>query len=257
MATNDAELRRRVALLENSPAMKQLLAEEDAKRLQTRQAAVARLALAEKAIEMAFPGLEAEVTAREAELVAHDAARPGILEKMNAARVALMTARMDTDQVRIEVAGVLDPVLTEAITFFREASDTAHRIHLTEQKVHGEKNLYTELQKVTIFNNISAKTAAMTYSRNAVHELEGMKLMAVPDLERIAELKRNMPDAKEITGITIDQKIPADHIPSMEEILANKRSESSALDYAIVRKINEALDSMGEKAKKITERLTR
>ena len=43
----------------------------------------------------------------------------------------------------------------------------------------------------------------------------------------------------------------------MEEILANKRSESSALDYAIVRKINEALDSMGEKAKKITERLTR
>jgi hypothetical protein len=42
-----------------------------------------------------------------------------------------------------------------------------------------------------------------------MHELEVMKLMPVPDAERIAELKAALPDPGEMREYSADKKLPA------------------------------------------------
>jgi hypothetical protein len=71
-----------------------------------------------------------------------------------------------------------------------------------EQTRKGDTNMFTETRELILFTNVPAMRKALAYCRAAIRELEEMKLAPALDAERIEALKKEIPNADEITQFT-------------------------------------------------------
>jgi hypothetical protein len=198
-------------LLETHPLTQELKAKEAARILETRQAAAVKLEALTAEAEC-IPGMVAAVDAVEADLKAHDKARQTIVDRWTAARMALMEARERMDRQRSQAEAVLietaDPAIDEGIRHFRSLHEELLHTEANEQTRTGARNLITERQDINVYSNHPAIVAGLEYARAAVRALEGMKLAVSPNVERIAELKRNIPDVHALTELAGTKPLP-------------------------------------------------
>lgn len=188
---------------EDHPLMKQILAEKADQVLRDRLLAAARLRAASEAAASVIPELRDKVDALVADLAAYDKGRTVIVDKLQAARGELMgeSIRQDLEgsHARADLLGNYDPRIDEAITFFRDRFDGLRGKPITEQKRRGKRNLFKETREMSIFSNAAAVKSALAFCRAAIDELEKMKLLAVPDMDRIEKLKKGIPDADKLS----------------------------------------------------------
>jgi hypothetical protein len=202
-----------LALIQEHPMTKALLAEQAAKSLTHRQQLAEQLAELERAAAETLPELERDATAAKTALDALDKQRQNLSDKQRQASARLMGERQRIARERTAAEGELiesaDPQIDEAIQFFRDEYDALRRKAVHKDSQQGPLNPLTLRRKLITRSNYQAISGALEYCRVAMHELEVMKLMPVPDAERIAELKAALPDPGEMREYSADKKLPA------------------------------------------------
>lgn len=203
METNEIEKIKEVfAELESSTVLEQLRAEKARKILAEREAAAARIKAAEVELGKAIPSLLAKVEEAESALKAHDEKRKALAEKVGQARLAVYGAKLDCDNERRKGEVVLletyDQRIDEAREYFQAILNKLNLKDPTVQKRAGEKFI-NEKKEMFVFTNAPGIKEAMAYCREAMKEVEAMKLLPDFDAARVEELKEGMPDASELT----------------------------------------------------------
>lgn len=203
METNEIEKIKEVfAELESSTVLEQLRAEKARKILAEREAAAARIKAAEQELEKALPSLLAKVEAAEAALKAHDEKRKALAEKVGQARLAVYGAKLDCDNERQAAEVVLldtyDKAIDDAREYFQQQLDKLNLKDLNFQKRTGEKYI-NEKKEQFVFSNAPAIKEAMAYCREAMKEVEAMKLIPNFDAAKVEELKERVPDDNALT----------------------------------------------------------
>jgi len=203
------ELRR---VIEKSPLTKQIIAEEADKILEERLIAAAKLRETKKEAETTIPELEAEIVARLADLTRHDEERKAVLGKVVTARGALAKEKQRIDYDMCQAETVLlsnyDKAIDNGIAWFQERREALLRKKPDSQTHKTENNMFMMVKKFVTFSNRNAITDALSYSLNAIRELEAMKLMPAPDTSRIEALKKGIPDIDEMEEITSEKPFP-------------------------------------------------
>ena len=102
-----------------------------------------------------------------------------------------------------------DSRINEAITFF---CDTFYKLNdlkkINVNRHSGESNLGLMTPQIISFSNVGSIRSAMSYCQAAIHELEGMKLNAELDMERIQVLRKGIPSIDDFTESTGTKIIP-------------------------------------------------
>ena len=206
------DLKKTAAELEKSPMVLAFRAEEAARTLEERRIGAAKLRAAKEEAETIIPDALREIDALAADLAAHDESRAIIADKLTTARAELMQERQRLDRERAASEAALlsnyDPRIDMAILFFRDRFETLRAKHINAQHRTGETNIYTETKGVVTFSNVYAIEAALAYCRAAIDELEKMKLVADPDLDRIYELRKEIPDPDILTESVGSKPLP-------------------------------------------------
>jgi hypothetical protein len=174
--------------------------------------AAAKVRATTEEAEKVIPEREAELAAVEAELARHDEERKTIFDRLSMARITLMKERHRFAQERSGAEAVLlsnyDPRIDEAIKFFRDQWEGLLVKSINEQQRAGERNIFTERQKVIVYSNAAAIKNALAYCLAAINELEKMKLTPDLDAELIEVLQKGIPDANEMTEATGEKPLP-------------------------------------------------
>ena len=203
--------------------------EEEAERLAKRKAAAAEIAAANEEAETVLPGLRAKLAEAEDKLTAHDQRRQEVVAKVQEARAALWSAEQPLDGRRSRAEAVLYDTapseLAEGQEFFRSRIDELRRKPANVQQRKGGKDLLHERVEMVTFTNAPAINEALTFCRACVSELEQMKFEATPDIGRIAEMRRSIPDVETLTKISSDKAIAGSKGMSVEIKLACMASE--------------------------------
>ena len=185
---------------------------EAAANLAAREAAVGRIEGLREQAERILPGLQVELTAREAELAKHDAERQGILGKLAAARAALIGERQRIERETSKAEAVLlanyDPRIDGAIGWFRARREALLRKKPDTDISAEGVNVFTLTRGVVHRSNAGAISRALSYCLSSIRNLETMRLVPALDVARIEELKRGIPDISQMEEITGEKPLP-------------------------------------------------
>jgi hypothetical protein len=211
--------------------MKTLRAEKAAETLSRRRETVGRIEALRNEQAATIPILQADRAEKEKMYLAAKAAMQSASDEFQAAHAALSiesnraTGEIGRqEQVLIESA---DPLLDEAITFFRDKSDDLRRPgRISIDRRGSENNIYTEKTTLYVESNRDAILAALQYCRDAIATLENWKLLPAVDAEKIAELKKGLPRIDIFTestgtkpyGFTVANLNPLHLLPSDSQI---------------------------------------
>ncbi|RJR40796.1 MAG: hypothetical protein C4576_19725 [Desulfobacteraceae bacterium] len=173
------------------PAIQQIEAEAAAEILKGRKEAATRIAQAQKRAEKVVSDLRAKVDAVKDEIKALGAARKVLLRKLHDAEAAVWDENAKIEReisaAKRELLNCYDPAIDEAISYIRERRAIIERsgfssdTEMPDPRTGGTK-------KVTR-SNYAELIKALEHCRNAVVELEEMKLQPAVDLDRIGALK--------------------------------------------------------------------
>lgn len=255
MKKTEIEDREKLSVLlkeaEDSPIMKTLRAEKAAEVLVERQEAKGKIAALRNEESRTIPGLQSALDAAEAEYLAAKKAQERLVEGCREATLALRSERLMFDsEIRAAEAWLIETApaeIDEAINFFAGK--------LTWLRAPGrivrvgratERNLFTWTRTVKDENNEAAVLAAIRYCRDAVAELERMKLSPALEAEKIGVLKAGMPQIDEYAERQASipmERGPMTPIPRFgaEALEAYKDAcEQSAIDR-LIKKANDLL----------------
>lgn len=211
MKKNEEKLNELLKTAADHPMMKVILSDKAAEVFGKRMLAAAKLRAIEEEAEGVVPKLRAEVEALVAELAEYDRGRTAIADRLQAARAELSKTNIHLDLARgratCDLLANYDPRIDEAITFFRDRIDKLRAKPVNEQTRRWKRNLITETKEKIIFSNAAAITAALNYCRNAVAELESMKLVPDLDDDRIEALKKGVPNADRLTESRLEKAL--------------------------------------------------
>jgi hypothetical protein len=197
---------------EDSPIMKQLRAEKAAAILATRTEAAGKIEVLKKEQDEAIPRLRADRDAKEAKYKEAKAALETAGCEFSTVRVALSSENQFFDNAISQQETILfksaDPMIDEAITFFREKLDWLRDSSRISQNARGsESNIFTEKKMVKVESNLDAILSALRYCQEAVAELERMKLTPALDLQKIEGMKKGIPDIGIFTEYTGEKPV--------------------------------------------------
>lgn len=204
MRTSDTELKMQDILneLEKNPVVEKLRAEKAKQTLTTRRAAAARMKAADDELNKTLPGLQAALDAADAALKKHDEARKALLEDVRTARAAVYAAKLKQETERRGAESVLletyDPAIDAAWEHFYTLHERVRHKGPNVQVRDGERYV-NEKKEQFFFTNAPAINAAIEYCRDAMREIERMKLEPAFDAGRIEALKRGLPNTDELT----------------------------------------------------------
>lgn len=193
--------------IENHPLTQKIIEEKEAETLAKRKDAVQRMAEATAELE-AMPSPEAGTAPLRAELAELEAKTKELKAEINRLGAELWQCRtVKGNEIRDAEAVLLesyDKRIDEAITFFRDKLDWLREPgRISTQAAGAEKNIFTEKKTVKVRTNERRILASLEYCRNAIKDLEGLKLEADFDNQAVEDLKRGIPPIDiydEITG---------------------------------------------------------
>ena len=203
MRTNETEkMKELLTELENSPVVEKLRAEKAKQTLTERRAAAARVKAADDELGKVLPSLQQALDAATAALKAHDDKRKALLENVRQAQAAVYASKLQHDNERRRAEGELlesyDPAIDEAREFFQQLHDRLRHKSRNVQVRDGERYV-NEKKEQFFFTNAPAINAAIVYCRDAMREVEAMKLLPAFDAGRIEALKKGLPNTDELT----------------------------------------------------------
>ena len=198
------------AELEKSPILRKQREEEAAATLSKRTEAAGKIEVLKTEMDAAIPKLQAVLAVKEKNYLTSKVALDNATNEFNTARAALSRESQSfgssistQEQIMIESA---DPLIDEAITFFREKFDWLRQPRrISQNALEGKKNIFTETKTVTTESNADAVQEALQYCMAAIRALEGMKLIPSLDIQKIEELKKGIPDIGVYTEITVEK----------------------------------------------------
>jgi hypothetical protein len=148
-------LEKKRTVIEKSPLAKQIIAEETAAILAMRAEAAAKIEVVKTGRDTVIPKLQADLDAQEATYKKAKDDLDAAGSEFQAAKGALSiesqffdTEIRNQEQVLIESA---DPLLDEAIQFFRDRREALFHKSINRDVHKGESNIFTMTKKLTIF----------------------------------------------------------------------------------------------------------
>ncbi len=195
--------------IENHPLTKQILAEKAAETLEKRREAVQKLGALKAEIEaMPTPGAGTEEL--RAELAEVERKALELRKEIDMKAVQIRGTRLEIEgainRAKYELLESYDERLDAAIEHFRALHEKIRQTKPTRQGYRGERNLFAETETFVTTTNAPAIKKALDYCRESILELEGMKLNADLNIDRIEALKAGVPSIEgfeEITGTRV------------------------------------------------------
>ena len=193
--------------IENHPLTQKIIEEKEAETLAKRKDAVQRMAEATAELE-AMPSPEAATAELRGDLADAEDKVKELQGKINLTVADVWRNRQYKERAIRDAEAVLlesyDKRIDEAITFFRDKLDWLREPgRISTQAAGAEKNIFTEKKTVKVRTNERRVLASLEYCRNAIKDLEGLKLEADFDNQAVEDLKRGIPPIDiydEITG---------------------------------------------------------
>ena len=130
-----------------------------------------------------------------------------------------------------ELLKCYNPAIDEAIKFLQDYRETLLKKSIVEQERHGKRNIGTDMKEIAIFSNCDSIKSALAYCLAGIKELESMKLLAVPDTDRIEALRDNIPNADELREYTKIKNLDVDEGPGM--IAVAKRATENYISHLL------------------------
>ncbi len=187
--------------IEKHPLTQQILAERAAETLEKRQAAAGTIEALKRKRDQVIPKLRADLAGKEEEFKKAKVTFEVAGIEFQTARVALFGESQSFDnsisrqeEILIETA---DPLIDEAIQFFRDRHEALLRKNPEITTHKGERNIFQITRNLIIISNAPAIKNALRYSLACIKELMIMKLTPIPDTGQIEVLKRGIPDINE------------------------------------------------------------
>jgi chromosome segregation ATPase len=197
--------------LENHPLTKQILAEKAAETIERRKEAVSKID--ELRIELEnTPAPETGTADLRAELAELEGKARELRKEIDMKAVQIRGTRLELEgainRAKYELLESYDERLDAAIEHFRALHEKIRQTKPTRQGYKGERNLIAETETFVTATNVSAIRAALDYCRESISELEGMKLSAQFDHERVEALKAGVPSIEGFEEITGTRTMP-------------------------------------------------
>jgi hypothetical protein len=169
-----------------------------------RAAALAEIDRVQKEASPVIADLEKKVEKFASDFRKLDDQKAALVPKVNEIEKALRETKHDLERAvfrqEVILRETVDPEIVNAIDFFRDElrkDQWSERVHFTEMK--GAKVGFDGSQPIYHNTNHPAILAAAGYLREAIQELEEMKMTAGIDTARIEELRRGIPSIDNFT----------------------------------------------------------
>lgn len=233
---SDAQAMKLTELLKKAdshPMMKAIIEEEASVVLAQREEAAGKIAALKAEQSETIPRLQADLAEKEAEFNKAKAAMDAALTEFRQARSKLSGKSFHIshqiglqNQILIETAAA---EIDEAIQFFRDKLDflrSPGRINLRALGV--ERNLFAWKKNVKGESNLNAVHSALAYCRDAIKQLELMKLTPALDVEKIEQIKAGIPSIDVYSEVSGERSLPRvsinplDSLPSDSEMNRKK-----------------------------------
>ncbi len=170
-----------------------------AKELAKRKDAARKIAALEKERDETVPKLRAILDEKERKLKEAQTALNTAASEFNTAKYNLSAENHNFETSIANYATILvesaDPALNIAMAFFQDKLTWLRSPGRISRNAAGsEVNIFSESKKTREESNAPAVKSALAYCQEAIKELESMKLLPIPDLQRIEGLKTAIPD---------------------------------------------------------------
>lgn len=199
--------------LEKHPLTAKMREDLAAKELAKRKDAAGKIKTTEKERDDKMPKLRAILDEKETKLKEAQAALNTATGEFNAAKYNLSSETHNYETAINDYAAILiesaDPAINTAIVFFQDKLIWLRSPGRISRNAAGsEQNIFTEKKIVKEETNAPAVKSALTYCMAALKELETMKLLPVPDLQKIEAMKKGIPDISVYTEYQGEKPLP-------------------------------------------------
>ena len=193
--------------LEKHPLTAKMREDLAAKELAKRKDAARNIAALEKERDETVPKLRAILDEKERKLKEAQTALNIAAAEFNTAKYNLSTEAHSYETAIANYAAVLvesaDLAIDAAIVFFQgKLTWLRSPGRISRNAAGSERNIFSETKITREESNAPAVKSALAYCQAAIKELEAMKLLPVPDFEKIEDLKKKIPDISVYTEYT-------------------------------------------------------
>jgi len=239
---NSAEI---LQTIENHPLTQQILAEKQAELLKKRTEAASKIAeLKAELSELPTPYTVAEKEEQELREIEARAQklRAEITRKMAEMRSRRLDAEGQISNLEAELFDTADSRIDLEIEFFQDLHQKLLNKQSSSRFAGKETNLIDMSETITVATTQKAIAKALAYCRKAVKTLESMKLEPELNIEKIEQLRADVPNIDEFTETTGSRPIPGSRVPTETELIPS----DDLVDYKIRK--------LAEKVKKLVTR---
>ena len=199
MPQTDEGVKKWLDELEKHPLTAKLREDLAAKEMAERKDAAAKIEALEKARDNKMPKLRAVLDEKENNLKKAQAALNNATGEFNAAKYNLTSEAHNYETAINDCAMVLigsaDPAINAAIVYFQnKLSWLRSPGRISRNAAGSEQNIFTKTKIVKEETNAPAVKSALIYCMAAIKDLETMKILPSPDLQKIEDMKKGIPD---------------------------------------------------------------
>lgn len=212
---NSAEI---LQTIENHPLTKQILAEKAAELLKKRTEAASKIAELKAELE-GLPAASDVAANEERELKRLEQEAADLRAEITRKKAETISKRLFTENLignlEAELLNSADSRIALEIEFFQDLHAKFMQIKPSARFEGKKQNLIDMTEKTTAASNQKAIAKALAYCRKAVKTLESMKLEPELNIEKIEQLRADVPNIDEFTETTGSRTIPGSKIPGL------------------------------------------
>ncbi|HPA15738.1 MAG TPA: hypothetical protein PKV75_10800 [Desulfobacterales bacterium] len=208
--------------IESHPLTQQILAEKQAELLKKRTAAASRIGDLKGELE-SLPAISDVTANEERELKRLEQEAADLRAEITRKKAEMRSRRLDAETLISNLEGELfstaDSRIDLEIEFFRDLHQKLLNKQSLSRFAGKETNLIDMTETVTVATTQKAIARALGYCRKAVKTLESMKLEPELNIEKIEQLRADVPNIDEFTETTGSRPIPGSKLPSARDLL--------------------------------------
>lgn len=208
--------------IEGHPLTQQILAEKQAELLKKRTAAASRIGELKGELE-SLPMASDVAAEQEKELHELEQKIKDLRDQIARKKAELRRKRLDAEgqigSLEAELFDSADETIDRGIEFFRDLHQKLLNKQSLSRFAGKETNLIDMTETVTVATTQKAIARALGYCRKAVKTLESMKLEPELNIEKIEQLRADVPNIDEFTETTGSRPIPGSKLPSARDLL--------------------------------------
>lgn len=216
---NSAEI---LQTIESHPLTRQILAEKQAELLKKRTEAASKIAELKAELE-SLPMASDVAAEQEKELHEFEQKIKDLRDQIGRKMAEMRSRRLDAETLISNLEGELfdtaDEKIDSEIQFFQDLHQKLLNKQSSSRFAGKETNLIDMSETITVATTQKAIVKALGYCRNAIKTLESMKLEPELNIEKIEQLRADVPNIDEFTETTGSRPIPGSRIPDPVDLL--------------------------------------